>query len=47
MPARQIIEGREVPDLPAHAVKMLAILSRQNVSAGSVRWATNTYADCW
>jgi transposase len=29
MLARQIIEGKEVPDLPGNAVTMLAILSRQ------------------
>jgi transposase len=31
MLTRQIIEGKEVPDLPGHAVKMLAILSRQTL----------------
>jgi transposase len=33
MLARQIIEGKAVPDLPGHAVKMLAILSRQALAA--------------
>jgi transposase len=33
MLARQIVEGKEVPDLPGHAVKMLAILSRQTLAA--------------
>lgn len=31
MLARQIIEGKEMPDLPGHAVKMLAILCRQTL----------------
>ena len=33
MLARQIVEGKEVPDLPGHAVKMLAILSRHSLAA--------------
>ena len=33
MLARQIVEGKEVPDLPGHAVKMLEILSRQTLAA--------------
>ena len=32
MLARQIIEGKEAPDLPDHAVKMLAILCRQTLA---------------
>jgi transposase len=32
MLARQIIEGKEAPDLPGHAVKMLAILCRQTLA---------------
>ena len=31
MLAQQIIEGKEMPDLPGHAVKMLAILCRQTL----------------